>query len=284
MSGFFFEQVIFGPVRSRRLGISLGVNLLPLDKKACTFNCLYCECGWTGGTEGGREGLREGGREGEGQQGVVSNERICRGTGFPVREVVRAELERKLSAMAARNDMITNITFAGNGEPTLHPDFPGIIDDAVALRDKYFPSTGIAVLSNASLATGKKVVNALLKVDQNILKLDAGTEETFQRINNPRIKITLRQIIENLTRFEGKLIIQSLFVKGTYHNKTFDNTTNGEVTAWLGHLDKIRPQCVMIYPIARETPIEDAEKISMEKLQEIAKRVEALGIRAEIYY
>ena len=308
----------------------MGVNLLPLNKKACTFNCLYCECGWTGetgGTKGlrdeeteglrdegtfgtagpglsGAEGEREGGRERgtEGRREGLKSQRsvlsAARGaecdevgdktmgevSGFPGREEVRAELERKLVAMAARNDMITNITFAGNGEPTLHPDFPGIIDDAVALRDKYFPSAGIAVLSNASLVNRQEIVNALLKVDQNILKLDAGTEETFQRINNPRIKITLRQIIENLTRFEGKLIIQSLFVKGTYHNVAFDNTTNGEVTAWLGNLDKIRPQCVMIYPIARETPIEDAEKISMETLQEIAQRVEALGIQTEVYY
>lgn len=268
MSGFLFEHVIFGPVRSRRLGISLGVNLMPLNRKVCTFNCLYCECGWTeGGMERGREG----------EMGP------CRGSGFPAREAVREEMERRLSGMAAKNDMITNITFAGNGEPTLHPDFPAIVDDTLRLRDKYFPRAGVSVLSNASLLHSEAIIYALLKVDQSILKLDAGTEQTFHRINNPRVEVSLEAIVDNLMRFEGKIIIQSLFVKGSYQGEAFDNTTDEEVDAWLGHLVRIRPQLVMIYPIARATPTEDVQKIPSGKLMEIAARVEALGIATEVF-
>lgn len=258
MVGFLFEQIIFGPVRSRRLGISLGVNLLPLNHKHCTFNCLYCECGWTEPRSKG-----------------------C--TDLPGRVEVKEALEARLKTMAARHDLLTTITFAGNGEPTLHPEFEAIIEDTLKLRNSYFPSAKIAVLSNASLADDDSLIRALTLVDMNILKLDAGTEETFRMINNPGINISLKQVVENLKRFNGNMIIQTLFVKGSIHGKPFDNTSEKEVKAWLAHLEMLRPQAVMIYPVARAAPIEDVQKIPYEKLQEIAQRVENLGIEAEVY-
>ncbi len=256
--GFLFEQIIFGPIKSRRLGISLGVNLLPLNSKHCSFNCLYCECGWT-----------------------KPEKEAC--TVYPTREEIREALEKKLEAMKVRKAMLDTITFAGNGEPTLHSDFDGIIDDTIALRDKYYPSARIAVLSNGSMAGKEEVAEALKKVDQNILKLDAGTDETFQKINNPRIRISLDEILKNLEKFKGNLIIQALFVRGTYKGVDFDNTTDKEVNAWLQHLKKLQPSLVMIYPIARATPAEGVQKVPMETLEEIAEKVEALGVKTEVY-
>lgn len=258
MNGFLFEQIIFGPIRSRRLGISLGVNLLPLNKKHCTFNCLYCECGWT---------LPQAGK-----------------TVFPKREEVRDELEKKLASMQAKQAMLDAITFAGNGEPTIHPEFAEIIDDTRILRNRYYPQANISVLSNATKAGVPKVADALKKVDQNILKLDAGTEETFRKINNPKINISLEEILENLRQFKGQMIIQTLFVRGQYRGKAFDNTTEEELEAWLSHLQELQPQLVMIYPIARTTPAEGLEKIDAAKLWEIAQRVETLGIATEVYH
>ncbi len=258
MSGFLFEQIIFGPIRSRRLGVSLGVNLLPLNAKICSFNCLYCECGLT--TEDDKNHNR-----------------------FPKREEVKSELEEKLIQFNKRNAYIDNITFAGNGEPTLNPDFSDIIDDTIELRNRYMPDCKISVLCNSSMTGEEKVFKALLKVDKNILKLDAGREETFRIINNPRTSITLQEIVENLKNFRGKLIIQSLFVKGNYNGEYFDNTTEDELNAWLKHIKAIKPEAVMIYSIARETPVESVEKISPEKLFEIAQKVEAIGVETEVY-
>lgn len=257
MNGFLFEQIVFGPIRSRRLGISLGINLLPQNKKWCTFNCLYCECGWT----------------------LPKNT----GQAFPEREEVKKEIELRLAAMQAKNAMLDAITFAGNGEPTLHPAFAEIIDDTISLRNKYYPASRIAVLSNASKAGEPKVAGALKKIEQNILKLDAGTEETFRKINNPKSGITLAEILENLQLFKRQMIIQTLFVKGSHQGVEFDNTTDEEIEAWLGHIERLQPRLVMIYPIARATPTEDVDKISPDKLLQIAGRVEALGIATEVY-
>ncbi|MBS4012589.1 MAG: radical SAM protein [Bacteroidetes bacterium] len=257
MAGFLFEQIIFGPIRSRRLGVSLGINLLPPNLKHCSFNCLYCECGWTSPPDKCHD--------------------------FPARNLIKAELENKLSEIQKRNSMLDNITFAGNGEPTLHPEFAGIIDDTVELRNKYIPSCKISVLCNSTMAGETDIFNALLKVDKNIMKLDAGTDETFQKINNPKIKISISEVIESLKKFDGNLIIQTLFVKGNYKGVLIDNTTEAEVDAWLNLLKQIKPRSVMIYPIARETPAENLEKVSHEKLFEIAQKVEALGFEAEVY-
>ena len=257
MSGFLFEQIIFGPVRSRRLGISLGVNLLPSNKKHCSFNCIYCECGWSSPPE------------------------EC--TLFPTVDEIANALEYKLSDMRSKNSMLDSITYAGNGEPTLHPDFGRITDKIVELRNTFYGDAQISLLSNASRAAKPAIKQALLKIDQPILKLDAGTDEMFQHLNQPFEHLSLSEIVDSLKDFKGTAIIQTLFVKGEYNRKYIDNTANEEVEAWLGHLAKIMPRSVMIYPIARETPAFGLKVVSHDKLVEIAGRVKQLGIPVEVY-
>jgi wyosine [tRNA(Phe)-imidazoG37] synthetase (radical SAM superfamily) len=184
-----FDDIVFGPVNSRRLGVSLGINLLPVGSKFCTFNCIYCECGW-------------------------SHENSGAGRSLPSRELVRERLEERLRAMQESGAHPDAITFAGNGEPTIHPLFPEILDDAIELKDKYFPEARVSVLSNASTLDKPAVFNALRKTGNSILKLDAGTEEMFRLINGPRSGITLHDIISKLVEFRGELIIQTLFLRG----------------------------------------------------------------------
>ncbi len=257
MPGFLFHDIIFGPVRSRRLGLSLGINLLPTHTKLCSFNCIYCECGWTPEQTGDHH--------------------------LPSREEIASFLEMRLRELAAESYFPDALTYAGNGEPTLHPDFEGIVDDTIALRDRYTPGSKVSVLSNSSRIHKEDVFRALLKLDNNILKLDAGSPEMFRLINQPAASVDFEQMIGNLCRFNGKLIIQSLFLRGSYNGQKVDNTMPEEVDLWIGHLLKIRPQLVMIYPIARETPAHDLEKIPLDELNHIAAQVEAAGIRAQVY-
>lgn len=259
MAGFLFDSVVFGPVHSRRLGVSLGVNLLPTAYKYCTFNCIYCECGWTK---------------------IDGIEKIE----FPPAILVRQYLEKKLREMKENNSLPEAISFAGNGEPTLHPEFAEVIDYTIALRNKYSPHSKIAVLSNSTMLHLPEVVGALKKIELNLMKLDAGTEETFRALNNPQVDITLDEIIQNLKKFQSKLIIQTLFVRGNYNEKIIDNTTREEVNLWLEHLKEINPERVMIYPIARGTPVRGLEKISLKELNTIAKRVKKIGQKTEVFY
>lgn len=259
MATFLFDKVVFGPVKSRRLGISLGINLLPNDCKLCNFNCIYCECGWT------------------------PNKSDQEAT-FHSREDVRINLERKLQQMRNANEEVDAITFAGNGEPTMHPDFDGVIEDTIAARDLYFKNAQIVVLSNATLIHKPKIKKALLKVDQNILKLDSVFEDTVKLMNQPQGYYNLEKTIEYLIGFNGKLIVQTLFLNGTYKGVKIDNTTEKEVRAWLETVQKINPQMVMIYTIARDTPIDTLVKVSAEKLDEIAARVEKLGVKTQVSY
>ena len=256
---FLFDRIVFGPVHSRRLGVSLGINLLPIGYKHCSFNCLYCECGWTK---------------------IVDNNKVE----FPPSALIREFLEKKLQDMKANNELPDAISFAGNGEPTIHPDFAEIIDITIELRNKYAPKSKIAVLSNASMLHLPEVVSALKKIDQNILKLDAGTEETFRKINKPVTDITLETIVRNLKQFKSKLIIQTLFVKGEFNGETIDNTTDEEVNAWLKYIKELNPELVMIYPIARATPVRGLEKTDLKELDAIAERVRGIGVKAEVYY
>ena len=258
MGGFLFHETVFGPVMSRRLGVSLGINLLPVDYKYCTFNCIYCECGWT-------------------------HEKPENSEGLPSREMVRELLENKLISMQEEGKAPDAITFAGNGEPTIHPGFAEIIDDTIMLRDSYFPEAKITVLSNASMLHREKVFDALLKVDNNIQKLDVGTEDSFQLINQPAGKLTLEKVVDQLCRFEGKLIIQTLFLKAKYDNLNIDNTRSGEVKAWLELLKKVKPEYVMVYPVDRATPEQNIEKVSFDELNIIAEMVKNTGIRTKVF-
>jgi len=259
MSTFLFDEIIFGPVKSRRLGISLGINLLPTKRKICNFNCIYCECGWT--RHIGKIPAR-----------------------LPKREEVYNALDKKLSEMQASGQKPDVITYAGNGEPTLHPGFPGIIDDSINLRNKYFPEAKIAVLSNATTITDQRVKAALLKVDMNILKLDSAFDTTVSIHNQPVSNINVNDLINNLAGFNGKLIIQTLFLRGKYNGKVIDNTTPEELNAWINAIKKISPSEVMIYTISRDTPPEGGElnKVPARELREIALMVEKLGIKTQV--
>jgi wyosine [tRNA(Phe)-imidazoG37] synthetase (radical SAM superfamily) len=258
MSTFLFDEIIFGPVKSRRLGVSLGINLLPTRKKICNFNCIYCECGWT--------------------QDI--NKALSR---LPERTDVFNALDEKLSELKKKGQAPDVITYAGNGEPTLHPEFPGIIDDSIFLRDKYFQKTKIAVLSNSTTISDPLIKEALLKVDMNILKLDSAFDSTIVKHNQPRLKIKAEDIINNLISFNGKVIVQTLFLRGTYNGKEIDNTTPEEIDAWLNAIERIKPSEVMIYTISRDIP-EGASlrKVPVPELNEIAEKVESLGIRTQV--
>jgi len=258
MATFLFNEIIFGPVSSRRLGNSLGINLLPTNRKVCNFDCLYCECGLT-----------------DKQKGTIN-------TGLPNRSDVRKELERVLSIHLSQGRLIDTITFAGNGEPTMHPHFPEIIDDTIMLRNRYFPQSKIAVLSNASLLQKNSVRSALMKVDHNILKLDSAIEETIKTLNCPLAPFSLKKLIEGLKFFRENLTIQTLFIRGKFQGKIIDNTSETELSSWLELISKLHPQLVMIYTIARDTPVTGLEKIDSNTLNSIASRVEALGVHVTV--
>ncbi|MDP2887413.1 MAG: radical SAM protein [Bacteroidota bacterium] len=257
MSTFLFDQIIFGPVKSRRLGVSLGVNLLPTDTKVCSFDCIYCECGWT-------PRKRE-------KKAVL-----------PPRELVKQKMEEKLRDMILNNEHPDVITFAGNGEPTLHPEFEGIIDDTIELRNQLTPKARIAVLSNATMLHKPGVVRALLKVEDNIQKLDSAFEETIRRIDCPASNFRLEEVVENLKSFNGIVIIQTLFLKGNFKNEIIDNTTETEVEAWMKLIAEIKPSQVMIYTIERDTPATGLEKVKLDDLEKIAERVRAIGFEVQV--
>jgi wyosine [tRNA(Phe)-imidazoG37] synthetase (radical SAM superfamily) len=254
-----FDEIVFGPVNSRRFGLSLGINLLPTSYKYCTFNCIYCECGWTK---------------------VKSAEKVR----LFSRLEVKTALEKKCAELANSNIYPDNLTFAGNGEPTIHPEFPGIIDDTLAIRNTYFPHAEVTVLSNSSLIYKPAIRAALKKVDKNVLKLDCGTEKMFELLNRPLGKISLSKIIGYLKSFDGSVIIQTLFIRGEYEGVQIDNTTDEEIHAWLNHIRDIHPILVLIYPIARQTPVTTLKKIGSDELLQIAKKVEALGIPVQVYH
>ena len=251
-----YDNIIFGPIRSRRLGISLGVNLLPIESKLCSFDCIYCECGWNDEHPGKRR--------------------------FNAREDVRAMLDETLGKMVAEGTPPDVITFAGNGEPTMHPDFEAIIEDTIALRDKHCPAAKVSVLSNATQIHREDVRRALLRVDNNILKLDSAFDETVQLVNKPQGVYTVARTVELLKAFEGKLILQTMFLRGEYLGKRVDNTTEEEVVAWLKLVAEIRPKQVMVYSLDRDTPCQTLEKVEKDELREIAARVEALGITCSV--
>ncbi|HLW06547.1 MAG TPA: radical SAM protein [Marinilabiliaceae bacterium] len=257
MSTFLFDKIIFGPVTSRRLGISLGINLLPTDRKLCSFDCIYCECGFNP------------------DKNVAKAE-------LPSSKIVKEKLKRTLQKMSNEEQLPDVITFAGNGEPTLHPEFAEIIDNTIELRNKFAPKAKIAVLSNASKISSEKVFNALLKIDDNIQKLDSGIEETICLLDRPVGPFSLQKTVEGLKRFEGQVTIQTLFVKGSFKNKTIDNTTPQEVEAWLKLIKDIAPKEVMVYTIDRDTPVKTLQKITKEKLEEIAEMVRKLGIKTQV--
>lgn len=258
MATFLFDKIVFGPVFSRRLGVSLGINLLPPNRKICNFDCIYCECGNTQGSN-------------------ISSERM------PTRQEVKESLHMSLEEMAAHDQEPDVITFAGNGEPTLHPEFAGIIDDTIEVKNIYFPDAEIAVLSNATTLDNPAVREALMKVDKSILKMDSAIDKTIELHNRPGKKLSAATLIKNLTEFKGEIIIQTMFIRGRYNNIEVDNTSEEEIVAWLDALKKINPASVQIYTISRDAPEgNDIEKVSLEELEKIAERVNELGIATQV--
>lgn len=258
MSTVIFPSPIFGPVRSRRLGISLGINLMPGDGKICTFDCLYCECGFN------------------------ADHRPA--TPRPTREETARALRAKLLDMRGEGMVPDVLTFAGNGEPTAHPDFAGIIDDTIALRDELCPAAKVSVLSNATRAGIPQVREALLKVDNNILKLDTVDPAYIRRVNRPTGSYEVDAIVDALCSYGGRLIVQTMFMKGQSGGVSVDNTGEEFVRPWLAALRRIRPQRVMIYTIDRETPDHGLLKAAPEELDRIVRLLEAEGFHASASY
>lgn len=256
MPTFLFDEIIFGPVFSRRLGRSLGVNLLPLNKKLCNFNCIYCECGLT---------------PYPGKFGKV-----------PSKDEVVRHLRHKLQQIAGWKEKIDVITFAGNGEPTLHPAFPEIMDKTLALRNEFLPDVQVAVLSNATTLGKSGVFESLRKVDKPVLKLDSAFEDTINQLNCPNFDYRMEEVIRFLKRFDGQFILQTLFLRGTHNGKLIDNASDDELTAWLRLVKELNPREVMIYTIARDTPYATLDKIPEDELYRIARLVEDLGIKASV--
>lgn len=253
-----FPSPIFGPVHSRRLGVSLGINLLPGDGKVCSFDCIYCECGF--------------------------NKDHRPASLLPTREEVRLALETKLKEMQAEGVAPDVLTFAGNGEPTAHPHFPEIIDDTLTLRDAYFPKAKVSVLSNSTFLSGPPVFEALGKVDNNILKLDTVDEEYIRLVDRPNGRYAVSEIIEKMKSYKGNCIVQTMFMKGSYQGRDVDNTSDKYVLPWLEAVKKIAPRQVMIYTIDRETPDHDLQKATPAELNRIVALLHAAGLSASASY
>ena len=248
-----FTDIIYGPIRSRRLGISLGVNLLPLHSKLCNFDCIYCECGWNDDNRADKPR-------------------------FNSREDIREALRATLSKMADEGQQPDVITFAGNGEPTIHPEFEGIIDDTIALRNELSPKAKVSVLSNATQLHREGVRNALHKVDNAILKLDSAIEATAHTINKPQGNYSVAEVVKNLAKFGREFVLQTMFLRGEHNGEQIDNTVEYELEAWLAVVEHLRPRSVMVYSIDRATPCQTLQKVERDELEKIADRLRALGI------
>lgn len=249
MQTVLFHETIFGPIHSRRLGTSLGVNLTPDDGKICSFDCLYCEAGFNA-------------------QGVGT-------TGFSSRESVSHLLEAKLAEMKEHGDGLDVITFSGNGEPTLHPEFGVIVDDVLALRDRYYPEAKVSVLSNSTRIFDTTVAAALKKVDNNILKLDSAIDSTIKLLDRPNSPgFTAEKVIGSLKQYSGTGIIQTMMLRGEWEGQRIDNTTDAEVEALVKAYIDIAPRQIMLYSIDRQTPARTLEKIPAEELSIIGKHIE----------
>lgn len=257
MSTILYHHIVFGPIHSRRLGSSLGVNLLPKDGKICSFDCIYCECGWN------KDGKND--------------------TRLPLKEEVFAALETRLRDLRQDGVPIDTITFSGNGEPTLHPDFPEIIDFTLKLRDELYPSAMVSVLSNGTQTGRKEIRDALMKVNNPILKLDGAIDSFVKVIDNPQQEnYSVSRIIENFSRFNGDFILQTMFLRGVVNGKKIDSTEPMYVKAWVDMVLKMRPREVMMYTIDRETPNQELQKVSVDEMIKISEPLKEAGILVQV--
>lgn len=244
-----FDSIVYGPIHSRRLGVSLGINLMPITAKLCTFDCVYCECGW--------------------------NQPVLHPI-LPTREQIHSALNSQLSTLNTQLDVIT---FSGNGEPTLHPDFLGIIQDTCTLRNQYYPQAKISVLSNSTQLGRSDVVEALYLCDNRILKLDSAINSTMQLIDKPiNPNLTVEQVEQWLLLFNGDFTLQTCFLRGTYNGQIIDNTTPQELDAWYQMIERLHPNQVMMYVIDRATPLQTLSKVPASEMEAIAAPLRAKGI------
>ena len=246
------EETVFGPIHSRRLGRSLGINLLPTKGKICNFDCIYCECGWN------RDGRND--------------------TVLPTAAKVRAELENKLIELLLEGTPIDSITFSGDGEPTLNPEFPRIIEDTIFLRDAYYPRAKVSVLSNATRVHVPEIFAALRKVDNPILKIDAPTDALVEKINQPAPGYRLDRVIEALERFEGKFILQTMFLK----SKEFDSSSPEILEGWMDIVRRLKPRQIMVYTLDRPTPAQGLEAFTVDQMRTLVQPLIDEGFSIDI--
>ncbi len=246
------EPTVFGPIKTRRLGYSLGINLLPQKGKLCDFDCIYCECGWNA----------------DGREDKV----------LPTVAQVRSALEEKLAQCMLEGTPMDSITFAGDGEPTLHPDFPAIVDDVLTLRDIYYPSAKVSVLSNATRLGDGKVFEALKKVDNPIMKLDAPTDELVRRVNKPNSDYSVAEVVGNLARFRGNFILQTMFLK----SRDFDSSSREVMDGWMDIVRFLKPRLIMAYSIDRPTPQEGLVKFSEPQIKNLVRPLLDEGFNIQI--
>ncbi len=247
-----FDEIVFGPIFSRRLGSSLGVNLLPAKGKLCNFDCIYCECGWN------RDGIAE---------------RV-----FPKLEDVERALEEKMSQLASEGAAVDSITFSGNGEPTIHPDFPKIIDLTLKCRDRYFPGARVSVLSNATMIGRPEVAEALMKIDNPILKIDAASDELIMKINKPAGHYVLDEVLGNMMKFEGNFVLQTMFLR----SPDFDAAAPDALAGWMDIVRKLRPREIMVYTIDRETPDKSLGKYTVEEMTAFVQPLVDEGFKIQV--
>ncbi len=247
-----FDEIVFGPIRSRRLGSSLGVNLLPSKGKLCNFDCVYCECGWN------KDGKSDG--------------------RFPELKDIEAALEEKMSRAAAEGVPVDSITFSGNGEPTIHPAFAQVIDVTLRLRDRYFPQAKVSVLSNATMIGRKDVADALMRVDNPILKIDASSDELVRKINKPAGSYRLAEVVENLRKFEGRFVLQTMFLR----SEEFDTASPEALAAWMDIVRELKPREVMVYTIDRETPDKSLGKYTVDEMKAFVQPLVDEGFEIQI--
>ena len=246
------EEIVFGPIRSRRLGSSLGINLLPEKGKLCNFDCVYCECGWN--------------KDGRNDKKIPSAVRL------------RKALTAKLEECSAKGIAIDSITFSGDGEPTLNPAFPEIIDITIELRDKYFPKAVVSVLTNATRIGIPSVFEALRKVDNPILKLDAPTDELAARINQPQGNYHVADVVESMRKFEGDFVLQTMFLRSS----DFDSSSPEVLQGWMDIVKELRPREVMVYTLDREAPAAGLEKFTVEEMESLTKPLVDAGLKVQI--
>ena len=257
------EETVFGPIRSRRLGSSLGINLLPTRGKICNFDCIYCECGWNA----------------DGRDDTV----------LPTAAQVLSALEDKLLALMLDGTPVDSITFSGDGEPTLNPEFPRIIDDTLKLRDAYYPSAKVSVLSNATRVHIPEVFEALRKVDNPIMKIDAPTDGLAALINRPAPGYSVSRTVEALRRFNGDFILQTMFLKA--RKRTLDGPAPAEywfdsgspevLEPWMDIVRTLRPRQVQVYSIDRPTPSQDLERYTVEQMHALVAPLLAEGFNIQ---